>query len=204
MTKFPIFKAIGATLAFMLQHGLAILKISWLPAALMCVVYLLVMPAYVRQIAAMPVEAMAPQQSINRMLMTLPILSLLMAASMLVNVELVSGLMKLLIRGEQPSMPFYLSFGADELRLLGGWALVILGYCAIGLAFGASILLSQLLASLGPGPGGIIGLVAAAVLIGVGVLVRHPALPCLARHHRAEAGRRSGRPGTSQRKMSGA
>ena len=169
MTKLPIFKAIGATLAFILQHGLAILKIAWLPAVLMCAVYLLIMPAYMNQIAAMPVDAMAPQQAVSRMLATLPMMGLLMAASVLVNVVLISGLMKLLIRGEQPGLPVYLAFGADEVRLLGGWAVVFLGYCAIGLAFGASLVLSRLLASLGPGPGGIIGLVAAAILIGVGV-----------------------------------
>ncbi|MBI1359810.1 MAG: hypothetical protein GC155_05930 [Alphaproteobacteria bacterium] len=169
MTKLPVFKAIGATLAFILQHGLAVLKIAWLPAVLMCGIYLLIMPPYMNQIAAMPMDQMAPQQTMSRMLATLPMMGLLMAASVLVNLVLISGLMKLLIRGEQPRLPFYLSFSADEARLLGGWAVVFLGYCTIGLAFGASLVLSQVLASLGPGPGGIIGLVAAAVLAGVGV-----------------------------------
>jgi hypothetical protein len=142
-----------------------------LTAVLMCAVYLAVMPVYTSQVAAMPLgDGSAPgQQAIDQMLATLPILSALILLSVLVNALIFSGLMKLMIRGEAPKLPFFFAAGADELRLLGSWGLMFLGMIGLGLCVGAAFWLSQFLASLGPGPGGIIGLVAACAVIIVGI-----------------------------------
>ena len=106
---------------------------------------------------------------IDQTLATLPILAALAFASALVNALLFSGLMKLMIRDERPKLPFYFAAGADELRLLGSWGVMVLGTVGLALGVWASLWLSRLLASLGPGPGGIIGLVAGCGVIVVGV-----------------------------------
>ena len=168
--KLPIFRAIGTTFAFLFKHAIEILKIVWLPAALSCALYLLIMPIYVSEVAgATRADVIGPQQVINQTLATLPILSVLILASALINTLLVTGLMKLMIRGDAPHLPVYFAPGADELRLLWSWGLIFLGVVGLALGFAAAIGLSQLLAAMGPGPGGIIGLVAACVVVGVGV-----------------------------------
>jgi hypothetical protein len=174
--KLPVFRAIGATFGFLASRWLDILKIVWLPAALTCAVNLLIMPVYMNQVAAATLDGAAaggatggPQQMIDQTLATLPILAVLAFASALVNALLFSGLMKLMIRNETPKLPVYFAAGADELRLLGSWGVMLLGAVGVALGVWAALWLSRLLASMGPGPGAIIGLVAACGVIGVGV-----------------------------------
>jgi hypothetical protein len=164
--KLPVFKTIGATFAFIAGNLLDILKIAWLPAVLTCVVYLLIMPPYMASVGAMP--APKPGDVFGPLLATLPYTLALIAASTLVNLPLLSGLMKLIVRGERPKL-VPIAFGADERNLLGSWGLIFAGVLGLIAVFGGALLLTRLLASLGPGPGSIIGLVAAVVVVGVGV-----------------------------------
>jgi hypothetical protein len=164
--KLPVFRAIGATFAFIARNLLDILKIAWLPAVLICLAYVLIMPPYMAQVGAMP--APKPGDVFGPLMATLPYTLALVAASTLINLPLFSGLMKLILRGERPRF-LPLSFGADEVKLLASWGLIFAGFVALVAAFAGALLLTRLLASLGPGPGSIIGLIAAVVLIGVGV-----------------------------------
>jgi hypothetical protein len=164
--KLPVFRAIGATFAFIAKYWLDILKIAWVPAALTCAIYLLIMPPYMAQVGAM--ETPAPGDVFAPMLATLPYTLALIIASTVVNVPLVSGLMKLIVRDERPRL-LPIAFGADERNVLGSWGLIFAGCLGLIAVFGGALLLTQLLASLGPGPGSIIGLVAAVVVVGVGI-----------------------------------
>jgi hypothetical protein len=117
-------------------------------------------------VGAMP--APKPGDVFGPLLATLPYTLALIAASTLVNLPLLSGLMKLIVRGERPKL-VPIAFGADERNLLGSWGLIFAGVLGLIAVFGGALLLTRLLASLGPGPGSIIGLVAAVVVVGVGV-----------------------------------
>ena len=66
---------------------------------------------------------------------------------------LTAGLLKLVIRGETPSQPFYLAFGLDELRLIGTW--LTLGLLLV--AGGFCIIVVSAALSVAPLVGGLIG-----------------------------------------------
>jgi hypothetical protein len=164
--KLPVFRAIGGTFAFIARNLFDILIIAWLPAVLTCLIYVLIMPPYMAQVGAMP--APTPGDVFGPLLANLPYTLALIVGSALINVILLAGLMRLVVRGERPKL-LPLSFGADELNLLGSFGLIFAGCLGLIAVFVGALFLARLLAAMGPGPGGIIGLVAAVVTVGVGV-----------------------------------
>jgi hypothetical protein len=163
--KLPVFKAIGATFAFVVQNWLDIVKIVWVPLVLMFGAYWLVMPGYVSAGSAM--QSYTPDQpEFGAAASNFAVQALIFTGVvMLFSLILAAGLLKLVIRGERPSAPFWLGFGADELRLLGTTLAVMLVNIGIVLAIAVLVFLANMLSSLGPGPGGFIMFIA--IIIGV-------------------------------------
>jgi hypothetical protein len=110
--RLPVMRAFAATWAFLAERWLDVLRIVWLPLLLQTLLGRLIDPAF-------------------------PGAVLLVAVIWLITSALLTaGLLKLVIRGETPSQPFYLAFGLDELKLIGTWATLGLlfiagGFCII-------------------------------------------------------------------------
>ncbi len=125
--KLPIGRAVSATFAFVLQNWLEILRIVWAPFAIFMTIWLIIGPRYM----SLNTEMMLVDPEDTEAVMTiigqiLPLMGLLLLLSFVFYAVLIAGILKLVIRGERPSMPFYLGFGADEWRLLGTWVLLFL------------------------------------------------------------------------------
>lgn len=149
--KLPVLKAVGTTFAFTIEHALDLLKIVWLPLALLTAISAFVLPGYmqtmmgVADLGAQP----SPEDAMRAMSAALPAAFAMMIAGVAVYMIIFAGILKLVIRGEKPSMPFYIGFGSDEWRLLGTWLLCFLIFIGVeilaaivaglagGLAFGA-------------------------------------------------------------------
>lgn len=160
--KLPVFRAIGATFAFLASHIVDVLIIAWLPLALNFVAFVLIMPGYITAASKMQEfgPGSDPAEIAPAVMGMLPHAALLIVAAVLFNLVLICGLQRLVIRGEKPSLPFYLAFGADEVRLLVATLAGLAIDVAIGVAFAVLIFFGDLLAGLGPGPGGIVRFIA--------------------------------------------
>lgn len=151
---FPVFKAIGATFALTLHHGLGILRIIWLPGLVQTVAYIAFMPGFLQAVSGLSAD---PPSDTGEMVARFAPVALqfivFLALSVAANVAMVSGLNRLIVRGESPRLPFYVGWGADEWRLLASW--LIFGAVMLGLEviFISASFLGQTLRSLGPGPG---------------------------------------------------
>jgi hypothetical protein len=126
--KLPVLKAVGTTFAFVLQHWLDLLKIVWLPLVLLAAISFLVLPGYMQSLMSIGPTGpgVDPSQALAAMSAMLPAAFALLIAGMAAYMIIFAGILKLVIRGEKPSLPFYLGFGADELRLFGTWLLFLL------------------------------------------------------------------------------
>lgn len=160
--KLPVFRAIGATFAFAIQHWLDILKIVWLPVVLMFVFYVLVMPGYSSTMAELSAlgPTSTPEEINQRMMAILPPALMLTGVMLAFNLIIFSGVLKLLVRGERPHLPFYFALGMDELRMVAAW---LISFGALIAVFAATFVLMQLgslLASMGPGPGVLVNFLA--------------------------------------------
>ena len=118
--KLPVFKAIGATFAYFTGAFGTVLRIMWLPLLLMGTGLAFVMPGYFE--ASIAVMALGPQPDPQTVLPLFAPLMKWMGLMMLVLAigypMLFAGVMRHVIRGEAPRAPFYLSYGADEIRVL--------------------------------------------------------------------------------------
>ncbi len=160
MTKLPVFKAVGTTLAFVLEHWLDLLKIMWLPLVLVILLSAAVAPAYMQGVMAVGQSGGSdPEQALAAMSATLPMALLLMLVSIAAYLIIFAGILKLVILGEKPSLPFYLGFGSDEWRLLGTWALQILIFIGAELVLTIAVTVAGAVAVNIPGAGVVILLV---------------------------------------------
>ena len=101
-----------------------------------------------------------PQQAMAALSAALPMALLLFVVSIAAYLIIFAGILKLVIRGQKPSLPFYLGFGADEWRLLGTWLLMMLIFIGAEILIViASALIGFLAVNLG-GVGGVIAFVA--------------------------------------------
>lgn len=138
--RLPVFRAIAATFAFFLENWVDLLRIAWLPQ--------LVQMLLARVLASVPGGPL-----------------LLLVIGLATNALVAAGILKLVLRGEKPSQPFYLAFGSEELRLIGTWCVIVLLAGAIGGAcFIVAFLAGQLFGAL-PGIGAILGAVMAIAAI---------------------------------------
>jgi len=143
--KLPVFKAVAMTFAFLAANALDLIKIVWAPVALFLVIMIVVMPGYMQAImgaststfdpadpAAGSAEAMAAFSA------AAPVFLLIFFASIAWYLVIFTGVLKLVIHGEKPKLPFYLGFGGDEFRLLGTWVLLFLVF--VGVYIGIALL----------------------------------------------------------------
>ena len=167
--KLPVFKAVATTFAFLATNALDLIKIVWAPSVIFLVLTAVVMPGYMQAIvgtsttstfdpddpAAGGAEAMAALGAMA------PVLFLVFVVSIAWYLVIFAGVLKLVVHGEKPKLPFYIGFGGDEFRLLGTWVLQFLifigAYIGILLVTGAA----GFLAMASPLLGGIAALIAA-------------------------------------------
>src|SRR5262249_53848690 len=118
------------------------------------------MPGYMQTMTAVSEGGAAdPTQAMAAMSSALPTLLLISLTSIAAYMIIFAGILKLVIRGERPRLPFYLGFGADEWRLLGTWLLLILIFIGAYLLVGVVVALFGLLAVNLPGVGLIVAIV---------------------------------------------
>lgn len=169
--KLKVFKAFAATWAFLFQHGLDVLRIIWLPLALQIAAYYALMPGFLMGTSMMSAEPPADGAEAWTRLSPhlLPFLGFLLVACF-TTIIIYAGLTRLIVRGEKPKLPFLLSWGADEWRLLGGWAIITALFVGVVIALQIVAALVGALGLLGQGPVTIIlGFIGALVVIGAGV-----------------------------------
>lgn len=134
MQTLPVLKAIGAVFAFMLHHWRDVVRIAWAPVAV------LVVGGFLIGLGLAGVQSgqiTTPEEAIAAVSAGMPLLVGAMLLNVYVFLVIYAGLLKLLIRGERPKLPFYLGFGADEQRLLGSFLLVV--FILFGIYLGAAV-----------------------------------------------------------------
>ena len=163
MTKLPVFTAFFAALAFLATHALTLLKIMWLPALALLGAFVAVMPSLLD--AQMSGAAMgespdpaAMVAAVGAMFKSMGLLYLVMA---IVYPMIIAGVLKHIVRGETPKLPFYLGYAGDELRVLGAFLLVIV---MTGIVYVVGVLailaVAVGLSAVSPALGGVLGFVA--------------------------------------------
>jgi hypothetical protein len=154
--KLLVFKAIAMTFAFIAANAIEILKIIWLPTALFVGVFGVLLPNYGQALIApstLGTDA-TPEQVGEAFATVVPAMLVMGLISAAYYLVVFAGVLKLVIHGEKPKLPFYLGFGGDELRLLGTWVLYLLifigAYFVVGLV--AAMVGGAALAIAGAGP----------------------------------------------------
>ncbi len=163
--NFPVFKAFSAGLAYIVAHFFTIIKILWLPILLLMAVQTYLMPSMTEaEIQFGAVEAggdpAAMFAAMGPMMRTMGLLYLAMA---IFYPMMIAGLLRHVIRGEAPRLPFYLWFGADELRIVAAFLLLIIMTIILYIAGGLLVMVVGLILSLVAGAMG-------GILMGIGML----------------------------------
>lgn len=153
----PVFKAVGATWALMLEHPVSILKVIWLPLAVLMGASFWLTPQSL-EAAAAGAEG-AQTVLVNQLLM----MALTVAAAVIIT----TGLLKLVIRGETSSLPAYLSFGRDEANVLGTVLAMTAVFIGCGLAAFIIGAFSRVVFSALAGMGAVLGAVTELAVTGV-------------------------------------
>lgn len=119
--KLPVVKALATTFAFSIENWARLLKIVWLPFLLMFGV------SYWFQlhVGGRTAELLAQGSALEYeaiLAFNTEVFWLNLCASVglgLLGLMVSAGILRLVIRGENPSLPFYLRWGGDEWALLG-------------------------------------------------------------------------------------
>jgi hypothetical protein len=168
--NFPVFKAFSAGLAYIVAHFFTIVKILWLPTLLLMAVQVYLMPSMIDaqvQLGGME-QGGDPTAMFAAMGPMMRTTALLYVAMAILYPMMIAGLLRHVIRGEAPRLPFYLWFGADELRIVAAFLLLIIMAIILGIAGFLSVMVVGLTLSLAAGAlGGILMGFAPLVLLGV-------------------------------------
>jgi hypothetical protein len=170
--KLRVFTAVGTTFAFLVQHGLDVLRVIWLPTVLQLAGYLLLMPSYLStttMLGADPPADAAETWARLAPVIALPVMFVILSVAL--TVMMFNGLTRLVVTGEKPRGPFLMRWGADEWRVLGGWALLFLIILALEVAIVVVGFLIRGIMALGPGPGVILSIIAFIVILVIGVWI---------------------------------
>ncbi|MGE0408298.1 MAG: hypothetical protein AB7P23_03440 [Amphiplicatus sp.] len=170
--RFPVFKAFAAATAYVATHVLVLLKILWLPALLLTGALIYAMPGYLE--AAMAAAGLESNPDPAKAMAVFKGLAstggLLLLANLVLYPMMMAGVLRHVVRGEAPSLPFYLNLGGDELRLV---LTIILIAIMVGLVYLVGVVglvaLSAAFVAVSPKIGGILAAVAG--LAGIGALV---------------------------------
>lgn len=161
--RFPVMTASGAWLAYLATHAVTIFSILWLPAAIMVAVNFAVMPQMLEaQIALAGVEESDdPAAVLEALGPVMRTAGISYAVAALAYPMMYAGLLRHVIRGDAPRLPFYLRFATDEAHILGGFIILMIMWTIIAVAFLLGFLVLGLLGGLaGEAAGGIAVLVA--------------------------------------------
>jgi hypothetical protein len=176
--KLKVFKAFGATWAFLFRHGLDVLKIVWLPILAQLAAFFLLIPGYARGTIGLLMEPPNdPSEALGILMPAYGQMALFYIIVAFTSAPMFVALTRLVLRGERPGL-FYAGWGADEWRTLAGWAVL----CAVGAGLVAAFYVlgavTSALAATGPGPGVLLNILGAVVvaLAGVWIYVRFSVL----------------------------
>lgn len=148
--KLPVGRAIAASGAYVVAHIADLLRVLWLPTLLLVAALFFVLPRYMGPMAEIAAMGPAPDPSAVIALMG-PAFKWI-GAALLANAVFYpiayAGVLKHVVRGESPRLPFYLRFGGDEWRVLAAFVLLVvmislvylvgaLGTLALGAALAA-------------------------------------------------------------------
>lgn len=157
--KLPILKAFFASFAYVAMRIGDVLRANWLGVLLLHGAMIVLMPRYLEpMIQAQLIDPNAdPTAVFSAMGPALQWLALLYLVMAIIYPMLIVGNLRPLLRGETPSLPFYLNFGMDELRVLITfilWVALTLITAVVGLV--ALISVSAALSAISPAIGGTI------------------------------------------------
>lgn len=135
---FPVFKAIGAGIVYVIARFFTILQILWLPTlGLLIGEYYIAQLFFLTDFGAIGETADATSNSIEAQFFKgIGAYCILMAVF---YPMMFAGLLKNVIRNEAPRLPFYLAYGLSELRILGA----TIGIFILGLLIIAVFLLAS-------------------------------------------------------------
>jgi hypothetical protein len=167
--KLPVIKAFATTFAFVFGHFLDVLKIVWLPlAAILGTTYWFELRTFPIMSQMSSVGGRPDPQEVLRSIG--PLLQgegLLFLALLIFMPMLYAGILRFVIRGQKPSLPFYLRFGGDELRVLLTFILLLL--LIIGVCIGGGVVIGVAAGVLGtvakPAAGIVVAVLALAFVI---------------------------------------
>lgn len=133
--KFPVTKAYSATIAYLMRHGVDLIKALWLPTALLVLLQFYAMPSFFAAMSSLialgehpdPAEAAIALGGVGKWALVL------IAGSMIAYPMMTAASLIHIVRGETLKAPFYLRYGGDELRILAAYALLSVMLIAIAL-----------------------------------------------------------------------
>jgi hypothetical protein len=167
--KLPVLKAVGAGLAYLTTHFGAVLKALWLPTLLMMAVFAYVMPPYFQAMIEISSfeSGSDPQALFAAMGPAMKWMGLLYLSMAILYPMMIAGVLRHIVRGESPKLPFYFQFLGDEVRILFTFILLMIMLLIIYLVgvLGVAALTAALALLLKEIGGMIAGVIILAVLI---------------------------------------
>lgn len=169
--KFPVMKALGATVAYLAGHAVGLLKALWLPTLLVIAATCAIMPSYLDQ--AIRVMGLGPNPDPNEALALvgpmMKSIGLLLLTFAVLYPMLIVGSLRHIVRGDEQKLPFYVGFGGDELRVLGAYVLmfimVFISYLMFALVIGVVAGVLTLVSPIFGAVGGLVGFVGGLVAL---------------------------------------
>ena len=124
--KYPVFKAFGATFAYLAARWLHLVKALWFPAALLVGLQLYTMTPFLTAVSSIiglgenpdPAEATVHLGELGKWGL------LMMAGSAVAYPMMTVASLVHIVRGEELKAPIYLRYGGDELRVLASYLLL--------------------------------------------------------------------------------
>ena len=134
--KLPIFKAVGATFAYVIANLLTVIQILWLPMAVYFGLNFWTGPMLTEmQLDLADIDGAEDPEFIFQVIgNAMTVLGIVVLGFLVLYLMMYAGIYRHLLRGERPSLPFYFRFGADELRLIG--AAIVLSLLMLALYIG--------------------------------------------------------------------
>ena len=118
--KFPILKAFEASVGYFVAHGGTMLKILWLPSLIMIAINVVMMPGMMdAQFAMLEAEESGdPNAVFEAMGPAMRASGILYLAMAIFYPMMIAGVLRHIIHGVSPSLPFNLRYGIDELNIV--------------------------------------------------------------------------------------
>lgn len=125
MSKIPVFDTVGETYSFSFRHYLKLFAVTWLPMLIATAVSIYMMKTYIPEsMAILKQQISSPgTPAVHPMAGWIGLIELVM---MLLLVMMSVGITKEVLGVREGPRFVYFRFGADELRLLAGFVIVVL------------------------------------------------------------------------------